>query len=580
MLRVLLIASIAVATIAASQPASGRNVSGQDRSVVFFPLAADAAATIKASPSEFGHAPNLGVATGVNAAWANYIRLWFAHHQAPDDARIRSYLGLDAWHPATATLKPARAPVNQPTWPVDKYRSLETPHFQILSSADETFTRRVAIDAERFYWAWTQMFFPLWEGSTSVDRSIAILDKNETVADRAGKLPPLKSARSRMKIVVFADAAQYQAALVRDEPGVARSTGYYSDKLNTTFVYGGIAPENEADATATRYHELTHQLFREATFSTLRQRSPGETRDFWLVEGIAGYMESLTLLESLATVGGWDSERLQYSRYRMLVSADSLTLAELRLDGRVAFQRRSDLPRWYRHAIAQTHRFMDGDAPSSRQWLLSRLAELYRINSSVAKFEGSSDDELIASEQQHLRDFLVIDDDDLKRNSRIAPPRKLCLAGCEVTPAGLALIPPSPELSWLDLSRLKNLSIDDVKRCCPRPSSLTSLSLEATGIGGPEAAKFLTGATSLEELDLSSTRVDDSLAAAIATMTELQTLWLTGSLVGDEVIDTVAALKSLRTIDVQRSRVSDSALESLRRSRPELHINPLEVYSE
>ncbi len=567
MVRVLFVALLAITCSVAAV--------AHDRSVLFFPLEPHTPPS-NVPPSEYGQAPNMGLATSVNASWANYVRLWAAHYKSPDDQAVRAYLGLTQSDASKAPIRRTRAPVNHPTWPVGIYHSLDTTHFQITSRADEAFTRLVARDAERFYWAWTQMFYPFWEGSLSVDRSFSIMDSGESVTDRASKLAPLKSSRGRMKIVIFASAEEYQSALIRDEPGIAQSTGYYSDKLHTTFLYGSITAEKVTDAAATRFHELTHQLFREVTFSSLRAKSPGENSDFWLVEGIAGYMESLAIRETIATVGGWDSERLQYARYRTFVSGESLPVAELRAEGRIAVQRRSDLARWYAHAIAQTHRLLDGQQPQTRQWIFNRLAELYRINSGVTLVDSQVD---IAAEQeqQRLRAFLSIDDEHLRVNSRVPPLRKLCLAGCEVTAEGLAHIQPSALLSWLDLSRVKGLSVTDVKRLCSEPSSLKKLSLEATAIDAAATASFLSDATKLEELDLSSTPVDDSLANAIAKMDSLETLWLTGSLVGDEVVDVASSRQELKTIDVQRTKVTGAGLDRFRAARPGVRLNPLEV---
>ena len=113
-------------------------------------------------------------------------------------------------------------------------------------------------------------------------------------------------------------------------PGIERSTGYYNDQNQTIFLYVG-----DVDDAATRRHEMVHQLFREATRSSLRQdRMPAEQSGFWLIEGIAGYFESLKVGDRVATVGGWDASRLQFARYRTLALADVMPMEELERDGR------------------------------------------------------------------------------------------------------------------------------------------------------------------------------------------------------------------------------------------------------
>ncbi len=570
-LLALLYVSAALAIDSLALDSSARDPSPPDRSVVFFPLAS----TADSAPSDattLGRLPNVGVVSGVDEAWSNYLRLWTRHHQSPQDSSVRSFLGIIDTSANTVTPAIGRTTVKFPVWRAGSYQKVDTPHFQILSRADAAFTQKVAEEAEQFYWIWTQMFFPFWESSLSLQRTMTGLSSEMDIAQQVRELATLKSSRPRMRVVIFRDANEYQSTLVRDEPGVAQSTGYYSDKWKTTFVFGGIDQANEVDATATRHHEWTHQLFREATFSRLGNRSPGEAKDFWLVEGIAGYMESLAAFDQHATVGGWDSERLQYARYRILVGGDALLLSELRSEGRLAVQRRTDLSRWYAHAITQTHRLMDSEEPSSRQWLYGQLARLYEVNTSIAPAREPME------EQQQLRDFLVVDDEHLLANSRIQPPRKLCLAQCEVTSRGLESIPPSNRLSWLDLSRMKGFNMADVERLCADPKSLNSLSLEATAIEPDAISSLLLRATELAELDLSSTPADNSLATAIQAMNKLETLWLTGSRVGDEIMDGLISRTTLQTVDVQRTQVSEAGIERLRKARPQLRVNPLEVH--
>lgn len=559
----------------------------QDRSVCFFPLpAAPEAATTDLSPSDFGQLPSAGLALPVDRAWEKYLLLWSSHHRSPEQPAVRRFLGLPGRLAVQPTAARGRTAPSWLGWRSGTYLQLETPHFSIYSQAPAAFSRAVAEDAERFYWIWTQLFFPFWEGSSAVDRALEALvtaaqasvpeqptpdrpapEQRVTIERLAAHLtaqPPLRSARPRMRIVIFRNAAQYRAILGRDQPGVAQSTGFYSDERQTTFLFGS----DEVDL-PTRYHEFTHQLFREASLSRLGSESPGAERDFWLVEGIAGYMESLAILGRVATVGGWDAERLQYARYRVLVGGDSMPIDELRPEGRLAIQKRADLARWYAHAIAHTHALMDGDEAGSRPWLFHTLARLYRIEAAIPE-PGE-----LGPDQQRLKRFLTVTDAVLAANANVLPPRLLCLAACEVTPAGLSQIPPSNRLTWLDLARLP-VSLAEVQQVCTDPSSLTSLNLEATRVD-PTLVAWLSAATQLQELDLSWTATDDSLGDALPRLNRLETLWLTGTRVSDQVIDAVIALPKLRSLDLQRTGVTETGLSRLQSSRPALGLNPLEI---
>jgi hypothetical protein len=415
------------------------------------------------------------------------------------------------------------------------------------------------------YWVWTQVFFPLWEAQTQVAQHFAEVSDRSSLLNRLESNRPRLSSRHRMRIVLFADSQQYAATLGRSIPGIEQSTGFYSDERRTSFFY----PDDSADAAATRRHELVHQLFREATRSTRTSPLPGRTEDFWLVEGIAGYFESLHFENNRATLGGWDSPRLQFARFRVLSQRDMLPFAELIAGGQRQVQARSDLPRWYAHAIAQTHHLFDGPDDANRRWIYQQLAKLYQVDLEVP---GASPPE---DAERALVNFLKLDDPTLQSNPTQRSLRQLCLAGCEVTAAGLLTIPPSESLTWLDLSRLP-IRTADVRRLCPNPHRLNQLSLEATRVDD-SLAEWLAMAIDLQELDLSWTRCGDQTLNAVTHFSELQTVWLTGSNVSDQSVAAAMQFDNLQAIDLQRTTVTAAGLARLRRARPSLKINPLQL---
>ncbi len=197
------------------------------------------------------------------------------------------------------------------------------------------------------------------------------------------------------------------------------------------------------------------------------------------------------------------------------------------------------------------------------------MADLYAIKSEI------SDAGLTADPQRQLQSFLSIDDDQIAENPPRAPLIRLCLAGCEVTETGLALIPASPELQWLDLSRLP-IGNDAVRRLVPKPESLQQLTLEATKVDAG-LKDWLSKATNLRELDLSWLAIDDAVIASTAGATEIETLWLTGTHVSDESIDAIARMKRLQAVDLQRTKVTAAGLARLRQARPDVKLNPLEL---
>ena len=507
-----------------------------------------------------------GVQVNTPNGWRGYVRLWKAHHDEPSQKSVRRFLGLPLEGSIDPVPRRGRSAPRWLGWRLGSYVQIDTPHFTIFSRADSDASRELAVDMERCYWAWTQVFFPLWEGAGQVSAMIGDVEDDVDLAEHLESNRDRIVVRRKMRVVLFHDANEYRQTLGPSIPGIERSTGFYHDDKQTTFLYAAEVPDR-----ATRRHELVHQLFREATRSSLGRRMPAERSEFWLIEGIAGYFESMQMSESLATVGGWDASRLQFARHRVFVGGDIMPMEELAADGRIAAQKRQDIARWYAHAIAQTHHLMDRGDAESRQWVYQKLAELYEIRYDTPKVERPE------NVDRDLKAFLRIDDRHLRRNVIDRELTQLCLAGCEVSPRGLALIPSTSQIRWLDLSG-SPVAAEDVMRLAPESKKLRQLSLEATRIDGTIAG-WLSDSEDLRELDLSFTGVDDSIMPAIAAGDTIDTLWLTGTQITDESIDAIGGIKSLRYVDMQRTGVTSTGLDRLKKLRPNLEINPLKLHS-
>lgn len=504
------------------------------------------------------------------AGWEPYQRLWNELAANPEDSTLRKYLGLPIGNAArqqSVLIKSSRgrsAP-NWLGWKSGSYRQVETPHLQIFSHADDDATREVAADLERVYWVWTQIFFPLWESNAQVALQLGNVPEGEKIASALSKNPTRLTSRRKLRIVLLKDSADYARTLGQSMPGIEQSTGFYSDERQTSFFY----PSTSADAVATRRHELIHQLFREATRSGLSGDSPGSKLDFWLVEGIAGYFESLQFVQNTATVGGWDSPRLQFARYRVLGGRDFIPLQELRFGGRDHVQKQADLARWYANAIAYTHVLMDGDSISDRRWIYRLLASLYQIRIEIPGADTPS------AAERKLVEFLKIDDNIIQSNPTKRELTELCLSGCEVTGQTLAKLQTDEKCRWIDLSRMP-ITVRDIIKLCPAPSGLDQLSLEVTDIDD-SISIWLQLAKNLRELDLSWTACGDETLASISDHSKLRTLWMTGSKITDASIANLINMRSLESLDVQRTQITPAGLAELKTRRPDCKINPLQL---
>lgn len=261
-------------------------------------------------------------AGSTDTAWHDYISTWRQHGDNPADAAVRQRLGLPLDRPLeTSPIDSRTVPILLPKglrvdW--GSPQALETEHFYLIADLPQDTALDVAFELETFHAVWTQMFFPLWKNRQRWD---ATDPQGPARMVPAHSVPGREPVANKMRVVVFRNLAQYQSALRSEGPQISKSNGYYSASLRTTFLLYAADQDRGDPATgeaqATLYHELTHQLFAEATDSKLRTL-PGERTGFWLAEGIACYMESTILRQGYATVGGWEASRLQFARHRLL----------------------------------------------------------------------------------------------------------------------------------------------------------------------------------------------------------------------------------------------------------------------
>ncbi|TVP98945.1 MAG: hypothetical protein EA381_11060 [Planctomycetaceae bacterium] len=544
-----------------------------------------------ASPplGQLGNAADDSVAAE-DRPWADYLDAWRAHHRDPADPAPRRRLGLPDREACEIRVGDGQAMALEyrrlAAIPWVNPQQVLTEHFVILADVPAEELAEIALELERFHAVWTQLFFPLWKDRARWDRAVP--------AATGGRTPVRGGAADarKLRVVVFRDLRQYSAALVGQDPATRRSTGFYLDAAKTTFLRradgetggrtggepngGGRSTDQAAirEARATLYHELTHQLLAEATDARAAS-APGQSSGFWLAEGIACLMESTDIRNGRATVGGWESSRLQFARHRVLASGDAIGLSELDSWGRNVFLRRTDLARGYAFAAAHAHRI--AERPDGDGWreLLARVARLYQIRTSIRlppiprPTRGDRE-----AEVAELVDFLRVDD------ARLTPPGRgdliqLCLARCDVTPEGLRRIGPQSELRWLDLTGLP-VTTEDVLRLLPEPGKLNQLSLEATRVD-VSLGDWLARADELEELDLSWTAIDDTVIAGLAEGVPLSTLWLTGSAISDASLERIAAIGPLKRLDVQRTAVTPAGRERFRARRPDVTLDPLEL---
>lgn len=519
-------------------------------------------------------------ATGGDRDWSAYLQIWRAHHSEPTDGAIRGWFGIPIADEVQINARRGRSSPRFLPWKAGSFAVVQTPHFEILSRCDADDSKRIARDVERLYWVWTQMYFPLWSGRDQVAVAMEDWDGNpDSVAEHLSQKPTSRlTSRNRHRIVLLPDEKTYRLTISNRainagaSSNIAASEGFYSDSLTTSFFY----PQDNLSGLA---HEITHQLFEEATDRPRRGSSTSTTDSFWMIEGVAGHFESFYPAASLASVGGWDAFRLQFVRYQTMIAGQPIAASSDLQGDRARVQRMPDLARWYSQSILRTHFAIDGRTDeaktNSRAEFLRDLADVYGVD--VTDFQSLRivDNESVLDDPSAILRFLNVTDSTIQNQPTHGGLSALCLAGCEITNLGWPAVPPQTRINWFDASRTP-INDTQVIRILDNADSIEQLSIEATKIT-PAIGVWLRRQSSLRELDLSWTAIDDSVVKSLAACDELKTLWLTGTSISDAAIDDLLRMPKLETLDVQRTGMTDVGLQRLRTARPNLELNPLVI---
>ncbi|HEX3724875.1 MAG TPA: hypothetical protein VHV08_01475 [Pirellulales bacterium] len=178
---------------------------------------------------------------------------------------------------------------------------------------------------EMLYQVWQQVFI-----SFSTDEA-------ELARRFEGRTP--RGDVKQHEIVYYRTRAEYNAALRPQQAKIDITLGIYLDQAHTAYFFAG----DEQD-TGTVYHEATHQLFQET-----RPAAPdvGWTDNFWIVEGIACYMESLATERGYCTLGGMAAGRMPAARHRLLADHFYVPLNQLVQLGMEGLQRDPNIAKIY-----------------------------------------------------------------------------------------------------------------------------------------------------------------------------------------------------------------------------------------
>jgi hypothetical protein len=265
---------------------------------------------------------------------------------------------------------------------------VRTDHFLVTTNHSMEAAAGLAARLERLHQVWRQLFAGFY------------LSENEVRRLFAGEREPRKQIRP-FRVYYHRNHEEYAEALRRRQPRIAETLGIYFDADSEAHFFAG----DDQDA-GTLYHEAVHQLFQE---SRPAARQIGRDANFWIIEGVATYFETLTEhLDPDAglyfTIGESAAGRLPAARDRL---ADNfyVPLVELVSMGKTDVQQHADIAKLYSQSTGLSAFLMDAGDGRYREPLVRYLTEVYagRDNeNSLRHAAGSSYDELDAEYRRYI----------------------------------------------------------------------------------------------------------------------------------------------------------------------------------
>lgn len=480
-------------------------------------------------------------------------------HEDEDHLEARRMLGYTgkagAWSPQERSPKYSSTTKIDTTfnWAPNRHGIVDSAHFRIRTNADSKSAIEAAIYLEECHDLWRTIFSGFW------------LDSNEfQVCWEKGATPKTPRNPGKLEVILFASREEYVSQLEPFEKNIAQSLGYYAPGRKTSFFY---LEEGNSEVKANWAHEVSHQLF-----SAHSRNPPGLTKkaNFWVIEGAAMYMESLTKRDGYWTSGGFEANRLQDARYRLRNMHEHASLRELLPLGQEPFQRDPRIRELYTAGAGYTHFFLNAEDGAHRDRFLGFLRKIYDEQDSPDLLEKEIG--ISASEvEKSYANFLDVTDIDLQT---LANPdvQRLVLGRTSVTNQGLDSLRTMKNLRKLDLTDL-NIEDADQLSFFPPECDLTELSLFGVKVTS-ECGKRLAKMPSLTDLNLSRTLVDDRVMASIVQLTDLQALSLSETAISDAAEQEFLQLKRLKELDVSATKMTQSCIERLKKSRPSLNVSP------
>jgi hypothetical protein len=265
---------------------------------------------------------------------------------------------------------------------------VDTDHYIVRTNVSLERGVQLATRLEKLY----EVFFRLFAGFFSPRDQLAMLLDPPNRRSALGKIPePAQRSPKKFRVHFYQSREEFLEAIrPYVKSGLDVTTGMYLTGTRVAYFY-----ETDTADDSTVIHEATHQLFAE---TREHRHGDGCRGNFWVLEGIACYMESFRENADHVELGSWDTARLKRARQRLPNFMPVKELIEL---DRKDFDS-DNVKTLYAESACLSHFLMHYDNGRYRDILVSYLQEVY----------------LGQANYQTLADLLGIDYDTLDRQFR------------------------------------------------------------------------------------------------------------------------------------------------------------------
>jgi hypothetical protein len=240
---------------------------------------------------------------------------------------------------------------------------IETEHYVVTTNHSLEEGVRLSRRLENLYDIWRHVFVDYYTPKTTMQRWFEGGEK----LGKSGRTTAV--ARPRHQITYFRNRDEYQITLRPLQPQINITLGIYFARPRTAYFFAG-----DEQYGGTLLHEGTHQLFQETRQT---HNAAGARNNFWAVEAVACYMESLVEHEHWYTLGGVDEGRIPAARKRLLEDHFYVPLHELTALGMVELQRIEHLPKVYSQISGQAWFFIHANEGNYRRSFVETLIAVY-----------------------------------------------------------------------------------------------------------------------------------------------------------------------------------------------------------